>query len=614
MEMSTDLNNGKPVVSCNWTMKTKGYQPDIVDQLLAYTDNPALEKVRTRPPGQHPFSEKEVRWMKERLDTCTQMHPICKQARAEAEFFEKPKFLLDIGSDDNTDTRLVESSNSRAIKYAILSYCWGQGSSKTYMTTSDNLSARLARLDLHELPKTIRDAVTVTRALGIRYLWVDALCIEQNLSRSEKREVLRNMPEIYAGAAIVIGAGSASHCNEGFLGRRNLQYHVYELQVSRTNGLVITNDKVRLVERGFEVKLDPLYTRVWTYQEGEAALFSLAFDTEKLVWKCQQSHRADSDIGLLSDPYEGNETMTFFDLLMGSREEVCSSSLDLCISKYIEMCSDYSRRQCGNLDDKLMAFSWAIDLMAKATRWDISECKAALWERDMPRQLLFCRRAAEKSSIETSSDRQNTREKTMIPSWSWTSKRTPVRWKDLNDRDHGKDYTAEYVACDIVPADVSDPSGAITGKQLTLRGNVRTALWNGLAFMTYDVSQAGRKLTSRQRSQSPTDRLADASQKGGGGDTKRKPVLATSSYRRRDPPLSRLTVDVTWDCLLEPGYQRVKLLELRCTFIKPVYYSFGIILTCNRRGTSERLGYFRFKNAAGMNWFQERDKSIIRIV
>ncbi|KAF0320218.1 hypothetical protein GQ607_012480 [Colletotrichum asianum] len=51
------------------------------------------------------------------------------------------------------------------------------------MTTSDNLSARLERLDLHELPKTIRDAVRVTRALGIRYLWVDALCIEQNFTK-----------------------------------------------------------------------------------------------------------------------------------------------------------------------------------------------------------------------------------------------------------------------------------------------------------------------------------------------------------------------------------------------------------------------------------------------
>lgn len=574
----------------------------------------ALEKVRTRPPGQYPFSAKEIRWMKERLDTCIQTHPTCKKARAKAEFFEKPNVLIDIGSNDSSDARLVKSSDSQGIKYAILSYCWGQGSSKTYETTSDNLQARLGSLALHEMPRTIQDAVTVTRALEIRYLWVDALCIEQNLSRSEKREILRNMPEIYAGAAIVIGAGSASHCNEGFLGRRNLQYHAYGLQVSRTDGLVITNNKVRLLERGFEVKSDPLYTRVWTYQEGEAALFSLAFDTEKLVWKCQQSHRADSDIGLLSDPYEGNETMTFFNLLLASKDNVCSSNLYMCTAKYIEMCADYSRRECGTLDDKLMAFSWAIDLMAKATRWDISECKAALWQKDMPRQLLFCRRATDKSSTKSSTDRQDKKEETMIPSWSWASKRAPVKWKDRNSLDHGKDYTVEYVSCDIVPEDVSDPLGAIKGKQLTLRGHVHTALWDGLKLTTHDLSQAGRRLAPRRRSQSPTAKSVDESRREGGVDTRGKPDLATSSYRRHDSPFSKLPVDVTWDCPSKPDRQRVMLLELRCTCIGSTCKSYGVILTCNGRDPSERLGYFKFRNAAGINWFEEREKRIVRIV
>ncbi|KAK2767891.1 hypothetical protein CKAH01_15225 [Colletotrichum kahawae] len=546
--------------------------------------------------------------MQKCLDRCTQRHPVCQKARAEAQNFQKPKFLIDIGSNGNSDARLVKSLNSQGItKYAILSYCWGQGCSKAYMTTSDNLSARLESLALHEMPETIRDAVRVTRALGIRYLWVDALCIEQNLSRSAKREILRNMPEIYAGAAVVIGAGSASHCDEGFLRPRNLRYLEYELPVSRIDGLGTTDDK-------FELRSDPLYSRVWTYQEGEAALFSLAFDTERLVWKCQESCRADSDIGYLSDPYEGNETMTFFDLLMASKEKVSSSNLDMCTSKYIEMCQDYSRRQCGTLDDKLLAFAWAINLMAKATRWDLSEYKTALWERDMPRQLLFCRRAADKPSVKASTNGQNTIEETMTPSWSWASKRMPVIWKDHNSFDYGKDCTAEYVACDIVPADVSDPFGAIKGKQLTIRGHVRTALWNGLEFTTDGATQAGRELASRQRSQSPTGRSVDASHREGGGNLKRKPDLATSSYRRRDTLPSRLTVDVTWDGLLEPGYQRVKLLELRCTFITSAYYFYGIILTYNDRNTSERMGYFGFKNAAGMNWFHEWEKSIVRIV
>jgi len=31
-----------------------------------------------------------------------------------------------------------------------------------------------------ELPETFRDAVQVTRELGIRYLWIDSLCIIQD--------------------------------------------------------------------------------------------------------------------------------------------------------------------------------------------------------------------------------------------------------------------------------------------------------------------------------------------------------------------------------------------------------------------------------------------------
>ncbi|KAF4883824.1 hypothetical protein CGCFRS4_v013265 [Colletotrichum fructicola] len=333
MEIRNEWNDGILVVSCNW-VNQDGRDIEAYDDLLACTDNRALKEIRTRPPGQLPFSKQRVRWMRKCMNKCVRRHPKCKKARAEAICFEKPKFLIDIGWNENSEARLVKSLNCQGItKYAILSHCWGQGCSKAYMTTSDNLPARLESLVMNELPKTIRDAVRVTRALGIRYLWVDALCIEQNLSRSAMRDILRNMPDIYAGAAIVIGAGSASHCDEGFLGRRNLQHLEYELPVSRSDGLGTTNDKVRLVERGFERKSDPLYSRVWTYQEGEAALFSLAFDTEKVVWKCQQSRRADSDIGYLSDPYEGNETKTFFDLLLASKEKVCSSNLDMCISK-----------------------------------------------------------------------------------------------------------------------------------------------------------------------------------------------------------------------------------------------------------------------------------------
>ena len=43
---------------------------------------------------------------------------------------------------------------------------------------------------------SVQDAITVTRKLGIRYLWVDALCIIQD-SNSDKANEIREMGNVY---------------------------------------------------------------------------------------------------------------------------------------------------------------------------------------------------------------------------------------------------------------------------------------------------------------------------------------------------------------------------------------------------------------------------------
>lgn len=64
--------------------------------------------------------------------------------------------------------------------YVTLSYCWG----KTPMfisLLSENVSAFQQEIPLSTLPKTFEDTVRITRRLGFRYLWIDALCILQDL-------------------------------------------------------------------------------------------------------------------------------------------------------------------------------------------------------------------------------------------------------------------------------------------------------------------------------------------------------------------------------------------------------------------------------------------------
>lgn len=109
-------------------------------------------------------------------------------------------------------------------EYTALSYCWG--TSKATVTTSANLDQHCDQgFDFQDLPKTIQDAITVTRALGIQYLWVDALCIIQgsdDIARQGWDNESSRMAEVYGGASVTIIAASSSDCNDGIFQSRQI--------------------------------------------------------------------------------------------------------------------------------------------------------------------------------------------------------------------------------------------------------------------------------------------------------------------------------------------------------------------------------------------------------
>lgn len=86
-----------------------------------------------------------------------------------------PSRLLELRNDGTL--RLVRTSDiQRSDKgYVALSYVWGMNQTFILLeATEKNLEAGF-EVDL--LPRTIQDAVTVTRRLGFQYIWVDALYV-----------------------------------------------------------------------------------------------------------------------------------------------------------------------------------------------------------------------------------------------------------------------------------------------------------------------------------------------------------------------------------------------------------------------------------------------------
>jgi hypothetical protein len=91
---------------------------------------------------------------------------------------ELPTRVLDVGSEGDEKVYLRESKSlSVGGSYTILSHCWG--TTHPLITTSSNLNDRKNGICYEGLPATFKDAVTVTRLLGLKYLWIDSLCILQ---------------------------------------------------------------------------------------------------------------------------------------------------------------------------------------------------------------------------------------------------------------------------------------------------------------------------------------------------------------------------------------------------------------------------------------------------
>ena len=70
-------------------------------------------------------------------------------------------------------------------------------------------------IPVFELPKTFQEAIEISRALHLRYLWIDSLCIVQN-SESDWAAHVEAMESIYENAHITLAAGASADDDGGF--------------------------------------------------------------------------------------------------------------------------------------------------------------------------------------------------------------------------------------------------------------------------------------------------------------------------------------------------------------------------------------------------------------
>lgn len=60
-----------------------------------------------------------------------------------------------------------------------LSHCWGAEEEWPQRLLKENYGSM--RAEMADLPRTFREAIQITRLLQVRYLWIDSLCIIQDV-------------------------------------------------------------------------------------------------------------------------------------------------------------------------------------------------------------------------------------------------------------------------------------------------------------------------------------------------------------------------------------------------------------------------------------------------
>lgn len=173
--------------------------------------------------------------------------------------------------------------------YVALSYVWGTAEMLKLQKANFDHFQTSGSLKSATLPKTIADAAEVTRGLGEKYLWVDALCIIQD-DENDKAYFIPNMDSVYGCALVTIIALSGDGANAGLPGIRPDSRTQEELPFTIGNTPIIASlDPPR--ERSFDSYLgqSPWDSRGWTFQEKIFSRRALVFTSEQVYWECQQA-------------------------------------------------------------------------------------------------------------------------------------------------------------------------------------------------------------------------------------------------------------------------------------------------------------------------------------
>jgi hypothetical protein len=423
------------------------------------------------------------RWLK----NCVESHSSC---RPPTELQKPPKRLIHVGNKTQNPFLVETFPDLQLVEWLSLSYCWGGEPSKKL--TNESINGLKNGTPLANFDATIQDAILVTRALGISYIWIDALCIIQG--GDEWGEEASKMNEIYGGSTVTLVIASSCCVKKRFLMERDLNYipvaYSIDLAEDRRAKLFLSPewDDSKREYNG------PWSKRGWTMQEGLLPNRLLHYTASQIIWKCCEEQRFERGV---TERVEDriSETLTYSDyadIAFGSgflwqlpaflKFKTFKSHLPISLDYplmshsdtfrlWYDLVEDFTQRRFKEISDRLVAISGLARMYGDMIR--NPTYVAGLWKEDLIRGLLWHVEGTTlipKRSADNSSDLDE--DFPDFPSWSWAGVGYEVVKNDLKtDNNLGALSEIENIQIDLV--NPRDPFGGVKSGRVTITGPLR---------------------------------------------------------------------------------------------------------------------------------------------
>lgn len=347
------------------------------------------------------------------LDTCLRSHiGQCDNLKWSS---ENPQLLIEILSEDSVQLREGQKG-----EYVALSYCWGdtrtlpqaeQDEIERGKTQSTNLERRLHQpFPMSELPTAVRDALQILHAMGVRYAWVDTLCIVQ-----DKPEGVATMHKVYSNALFTLCACATTKATAKLLDLR--EAWAQRTEPCRLGGQWLTTPDMSVNELRLR---SPLAERAWTLQEERLSPRMLYVSSSRIHWSCAVGCETEMK------PTYGNKSTVSHRPVYAATDRMnqmpvaqefllaCREGTSDLHTYWADIVKSYAARNMSNLSDRFTALSGLAAKYLSASTGD--EYLAGLWSHHLAEGLAWRVHQA----IEADSQGNDTAISSLTwPSWSW---------------------------------------------------------------------------------------------------------------------------------------------------------------------------------------------------